>query len=75
MKICLTTLGCPNWDFDTICARGREYGFDGIDLRSLLDTLDITKLSAFTSGISETRRKLVDAYNGLGFSDRYLRYH
>jgi len=61
MKICLTTLGCPNWDLDTICAKGKEYGFDGIDFRGLLETLDITTLPAFTSGIAETKRKLADS--------------
>ena len=33
MKISFMTLGCPGWDLDTICARGREYGFDGVDFR------------------------------------------
>jgi sugar phosphate isomerase/epimerase len=61
MKICLTTLGCPNWDLDTICAKGKEYGFDGIDFRGLLDTLDITTLPVFTSGVAETKRKIADA--------------
>ena len=66
MKICLTTLGCPNWDLDTICARGQEYGFDGVDFRGLQEEIDITKLPAFTSGVAETKKKLSDA--GLGVS-------
>ena len=33
MKLAFTTLGCPNWDLDTICTRGKEYGYDGVDLR------------------------------------------
>lgn len=49
MKISFTTLGCPNWDLDTICQKGREYGFDGVDFRGYLDSLDITKLPLFTS--------------------------
>jgi sugar phosphate isomerase/epimerase len=61
MKISFTTLGCPGWDLDTICARASEYGFDGLDFRGLLDTLDITLLPAFTSGGAETKRKLADA--------------
>lgn len=61
MKIGFTTLGCPEWDLDTICTRGSEYGFDGVDLRGLLDTLDITLLPAFTSGVAETRKKFADA--------------
>ena len=44
MKISFSTLGCPNWDLDTICQKGHAYGFDGVDFRGYLDTLDITKL-------------------------------
>jgi sugar phosphate isomerase/epimerase len=61
MKISFMTLGCPTWDLDTICAKGREYGYDGVDLRGLLETLDITTLPAFTSGIAETKSKFADA--------------
>jgi sugar phosphate isomerase/epimerase len=61
MKIGFTTLGCPEWDLDTICARASEYGFDGVDFRGLLDTLDVTLLPAFTSGVAETKKKLADA--------------
>lgn len=61
MKISLTTLGCPAWDLDTILARGREYGYDGVDFRGLQSEIDITKLAAFTTGVAETRRKIADA--------------
>jgi len=66
MKLAFMTLGCPNWDLDTICARGREYGFDGVDFRGYLDTLDITTHSFFTTGVAATRRKLDEA--GLAIS-------
>ncbi len=58
MKISMMTLGCPAWDLDTICAKGREYGFDGIDFRGLLAEIDISKLPEFTTGVAETRQKL-----------------
>ena len=61
MKISFTTLGCPTWDLDTICAKGRQYGYDGLDFRGLQGELDITRLAAFTSGVAETRRKLDNA--------------
>jgi sugar phosphate isomerase/epimerase len=61
MKISFMTLGCPNWDMDTICARGWEYGFEGVDFRGYLGEIDITKIPAFTSGAAETRHKLEDA--------------
>ena len=58
MKISFMTLGCPNWDLDTICARGREYGFDGVDFRGYLDALDITLLPEFTTQAASTLRQL-----------------
>lgn len=61
MKICFATLGCPAWDLDTICARGREYGFDGVDFRGYLDTLDITLLPQFTTHVAQTRRQINSA--------------
>ena len=61
MKLSFTTLGCPEWDLDTICAKGGKYGYDGVDFRGLKETMDITQLPAFTSAVAETRRQLQDA--------------
>lgn len=61
MKISFMTLGCPKWDLDTICRRGREYGFDGVDFRGYLDAIDITTLPMFTSEVAATRRQLDEA--------------
>jgi sugar phosphate isomerase/epimerase len=61
MKISFTTLGCPDWDLDTICARGSQFGFEGVDFRGIGETLDITQTREFTSRIGETRQKLRDA--------------
>ncbi len=61
MKISMMTLGCPSWDLETICRRGNEYGFDGVDFRGLLDEIDVTKLPAFTSDAATTRQMLDDA--------------
>ncbi len=61
MKISFMTLGCPGWDLDTLCRRGKEYGFDGVDFRGYLDTIDITLLPEFTTKAAQTRRMLSDA--------------
>ena len=60
MKLAFMTLGCPNWDMDTICKRGHEYGFDGADFRGYLDTIDVTLRPEFTSLAAATRRMLTD---------------
>jgi sugar phosphate isomerase/epimerase len=61
MKISFMTLGCPTWDLDTICTRGTEYGFDGVDFRGYLDEIDITKRPEFTTNAVQTRRQLDEA--------------
>ncbi len=61
MKISFMTLGCPNWDLNTICARGKEYGFHGVDFRGYLDALDITLLPEFTTQAASTLRRLNEA--------------
>ncbi len=61
MKISFMTLGCPDWDLDTICRRGREYGFDGVDFRGYLDEIDITRLPLFTTQAAATKKQLNDA--------------
>jgi len=61
VKISFTTLGCPGWDLETICRRGQEYGYDGIDLRGYLDELDVTQLPEFTTQAAATRRQLANA--------------
>jgi sugar phosphate isomerase/epimerase len=61
MKLAFMTLGCPSWDLDTICSRGRAFGYDGVDFRGYLDALDITTLPLFTTGAAATRRGLESA--------------
>ena len=61
MKPCFTTLGCPDWDLDSVIRNGASCGFAAVDFRGLRDEIDVTKLSAFTSDLEETRRKLEDA--------------
>ena len=61
MKISFMTLGCPNWNLDTICSKGKEYGFDGVDFRGYLDEIDITRLPEFTTYVERTKRQLTDA--------------
>ncbi len=57
MKISFATLGCPNWNLDTICDRAVEYGYHGVDFRGYLDDLDITLLPEFTTGAAATLNK------------------
>jgi len=61
MKLAFSTLGCPNWDLDTIINQAAEIGFDGIELRGILKELDIARLPEFSTKAKETVAKLEDA--------------
>jgi sugar phosphate isomerase/epimerase len=61
VKLSFSTLGCPAWDLDTICQRGQEYGFAGVDFRGCLGDLDITRLPAFSTHAAETKRRLAQS--------------
>jgi sugar phosphate isomerase/epimerase len=61
MKLAFTTLGCPDWDLDTIVARAKEYGFDGVDFRGCAGQMEIWKLPAFSSNLVDTVAKIRDA--------------
>jgi sugar phosphate isomerase/epimerase len=61
MKLTLSTLGCPDWTLDTICNQAREYGFEGVDFRGLLEEVDVTRTPQFTDRIEQTTSKLETA--------------
>lgn len=61
MKLAFTTLGCTEWDLDTMIARAVEYGYDGIDFRGYMGELEIFKLPEFTTGLDDTLAKFADA--------------
>jgi len=37
MKLSFTNLACPNWNLEEIAAKAKEYGYDGVELRSHSD--------------------------------------
>jgi len=61
MKLSFTTLGCPDWDLATVIARAREYGYDGVDFRGCAGEMDLWKLPAFSSQLSQTAARLEEA--------------
>ncbi len=61
MKLSVTTLGCPEWDLDTIISRLAEYGYDAVDFRGLMGEMNIYKLPEFSTNVKETLKKITDA--------------
>lgn len=61
MKLAFTTLGCPNWDMETIIAKAVENGYDGVDFRGYLGEMDIYELPEFSSDIEKTKKQFKEA--------------
>lgn len=61
MKLAFTTLGCPNWDLDTIITKAVEYGYDGVDFRGYLGEMDIFRLPEFSTDVDKTKDKFQQA--------------
>jgi sugar phosphate isomerase/epimerase len=61
-KLSFSTLGCPDWDFDTIINFASENKYDGIEFRGIKRELDLTKCDAFKSNenIKASLKKLND---------------
>jgi sugar phosphate isomerase/epimerase len=63
MKFAFSTVACPEWDFETLCARGKEYGYDGIEVRGFLNESILTASNIFLTDPAKLRSML--KYHGL----------
>src|SRR5688572_29984270 len=56
MKFAFSTVSCPKWDFDTIVARAREYGYSGVEVRGFLNEANVlTAANPFLSDPTKVR--------------------
>ena len=56
MKLAFSTLGRPDWNLHKIVEKAAEMGFDGIELRGLLEDLDISRRPEFTTELNKTKK-------------------
>ena len=47
MKICFSTLGCPEWTWDRILQQANQLGYDGIELRGIEGEMYLPKARPF----------------------------
>jgi len=67
-RLAFSTLGCPDWDFDTIVKQAKTMGYSAIELRGIKDVMRIEDLPIFVDGnYKETNKVLAD--NGLVISN------
>ena len=55
VKFAFSTVACPKWDFDTIAARAREYGYDGVEIRGFLNEPILTATNPFLTDPNKLR--------------------
>lgn len=58
-RLSFSTLGCPDWSFETILNFAAANGYDGIEIRGLQRELDLTKRIEFSKENIASTRKLV----------------
>jgi sugar phosphate isomerase/epimerase len=61
MRFAFSTISCPKWDFATIAARAKEYGYDGVEIRGFLNESILTSANVFLSDPAKVRRTFEDA--------------
>jgi sugar phosphate isomerase/epimerase len=61
MKFAFSTVACPKWDFETVVARAKEYGYDGVELRGFLNESILTAANPFLTDAAKLRRTFADA--------------
>jgi sugar phosphate isomerase/epimerase len=61
MRFAFSTVSCPKWDFDTIVARAREYGYGGVEIRGFLDESVPTAADLFKADFDQLRRAFASA--------------
>ena len=47
LPIAVSTLGCPKWDWNTIIRNTSQWGFTALELRGILDQMDLPKCAEF----------------------------
>lgn len=55
MRFAFSTVSCPKWDFETIAARAKEYGYDGVEIRGFLNETILTAANVFLSDPAKVR--------------------
>jgi sugar phosphate isomerase/epimerase len=61
MKFAFSTIACPTWDFETVAARAKEYGYDGVEIRGFLNETILTAANVFLSDPLKVKRTFQNA--------------
>lgn len=57
LKICFSTLACPDWDWHSVLKFGSEFGYDGVEVRLLSRETDLLKIADLRPAEWSMRRR------------------
>lgn len=56
MKLCFSTLGCPEWSFADIVSTAKDLGYDGIEVRGVKNELHAPRIKEFTENSAQATK-------------------
>ncbi|MEG2188388.1 MAG: sugar phosphate isomerase/epimerase family protein [Christensenella sp.] len=59
MKLCFSTLGCPEWSFSDIVSTACDMGYDGIEVRGMGNVIDAARIPEFFPANAPKTKKLL----------------
>lgn len=67
MKLCFSTLGCPEWSFSDIISTACDLGYEGIEIRGIGKIIDGARIPEFSPANAEKTKTLL-AKKGLAIA-------
>lgn len=49
MKICFSTLGCPDWSWKDIISTAKDFGYDGLEIRGISNEMYVPRIKEFST--------------------------
>jgi len=61
MKLCVSTLGCPAWEWNEIVSAVKDFGYDAVEVRGVANEMNVPQIKAFRAeNIEKTKTRLSD---------------
>lgn len=58
MKLCFSTLGCPDWGFKEIFSVAKDLGYDAVEVRGIANELNAPAMKEFSDDLEKTKAYL-----------------
>ena len=55
MKLCFSTIGCPDWGFKEIFAVAKDLGYDAVEVRGIANELNAPSMKEFSDDLEKTK--------------------